>query len=335
MPGGPVRPDAHRGRRAGRPALLPGVRSRSRRLLVRPAHRGRRGDRLGAALPPGPVLRGRGTADPRVGRPGRARAGQPAQPGRRGDPRRDRRPDRAAQQARRHRRAEADVRPGHDDEVAARAAPGRPRPLQADQRPARARGGRSGPGERRRGAPRRAAEPGLRRPQRRGGVRGPAARHRYRRGARDRRADPRGDRGDLPPGHRRIGHGLHRRGRLPGPREHPGPARAPRRRGPVRGQAAGPQPRRARPRWPRWPRWPSGRAGLRRWHGRHPGRSSRAVGQRFRAGAGARGRPGVTAPGSAWPTGRGRSAARAWSAGSRPRPSRPCRAAPRWSARPS
>ena len=77
--------------------------------------------------------------------------------------------------------------------------------------------------------------------------------------------------------------------------------------------------------------------GHRRWHGRHPGRSSRAVGQRFRAGAGAQGRPGVSpaTPGSAWPTGRGRSAARAWSAGSRPRPSRPCRAATRWSARPS
>ena len=40
-------------------------------------------------------------------------------------------------------------------------------------------------------------------------------------------------------------------------------------------------------------------------------------------------------PGSARPTGRERSAARAWTAGSRPRPSRPCRAAPRWSARPS
>ncbi len=116
--------------------------------------------------------------------------------------------------------------------------------------------------------------------------------------------------------------------------EHPGPARAPRRRGPVRGQAAGPEPRRA------------GRAGLRRRPGRSirarstrarsiRARSTRAVGQRCRAGAGAQGRPGVTTPGSAWPTGRGRSAARAWSAGSRPRPSRPCRAAPRWSARPS
>ncbi len=222
---------------------------------------------------------------------------------------------------------EADVRPGHHHQGAARAAPGRPGPLQAGQRPARARGGRSGPGERRRGAPRRAAEQGLRGPQRRGGVRGHAARHRRGRGARDRRADPRGDRGDLPPGQRRIGHGLHRRGRLPGPREHPGPARAPRRRGPVRGQAAGPEPRRA------------GRAGLRRWPGRppgrYPGRSSRTVGQRFRAGAGAQGRPGVTTPGSARPTGRGTSAARAWSAGSRPRPSRPCRAAARWSARPS
>ena len=65
-------------------------------------------------------------------------AGEPAQPGRRGDPRRDRRPDRAAQQAGGHRRAEADVRPGRDDAGAAGAAAARPRPLQAGQRPARA-----------------------------------------------------------------------------------------------------------------------------------------------------------------------------------------------------
>ena len=67
---------------------------------------------------------------------------------------------------------------------------------------------------------------------------------------------------------------------LPRPRQHPGPARAPRRRGPVRRQAAGPQPRRA------------GRAGLRR---RRP-RSTRAAGGRFRSGAGtgAQGRPRVT-----------------------------------------
>ena len=44
-------------------------------------------------------------------------------------------------------------------------------------------GGRSGPGRCRRGAARRAAEPGLRRPQGRGGVRDPAARHRDRRRA--------------------------------------------------------------------------------------------------------------------------------------------------------
>ncbi len=40
-------------------------------------------------------------------------------------------------------------------------------------------------------------------------------------------------------------------------------------------------------------------------------------------------------PGSAWPTGPGRSAARAWSAGRSHRPSRPCRAARRSSAPPS
>ncbi len=138
------------------------------------------GEVIGSVLlcRPAALLRGRGTADPRVGRPGRAGAGEPAQPGRRGDPRRDRRPDRAAQQAGRHGRAEADVRAGHDDQGAARAAPARPGPLQAGQRPARARGGGSGPGGRRRGAARRAAGPGLRRAQRRGGVRGPAARHR-------------------------------------------------------------------------------------------------------------------------------------------------------------
>ena len=157
------------------------------------------GEVIGSVLlsRPAPYSRGRGAADPRVGQPGGAGPGEPAQPGRRGDPRRDRRPDRAAQQARGHGRAEADVRAGRDDEGAARAAPARPRPLQAGQRPARACRGGPGPGERRRHAAQRAASPGFRRPQRRGGVRGPAARHRGRRGPRDRRADPGGDRRDL------------------------------------------------------------------------------------------------------------------------------------------
>ena len=126
---------------------------------------------------------------------------------------------------------------------------------------------RPGPGRCRRDAARRAANRGLRRPPGRGGVRDPAARHRDRRCAGDRRADPRGDRGDLPAGRRRVGHGLHRGGRLHGPREYLGPAGAPGRRGPVRGQAAGLQPRRA------------GRAGRR---GRRA-RSTRAAGQRLGA----------------------------------------------------
>ncbi len=240
VPGGPVGPDAPRRRRAAGPPGLRALRRRSRGLVVRPAHGRGRSDRLGPAQPPSPLFGGGGAADPRVGRPGRAGAGQPAQPGRGRDPRRHRRPDRAAQPARGRRRAEADVRPGRSDPGAARAAHDRPRPLQADQRPARAPGGRPGPGRRRRGAARRAAEPGLRRPQGRGGVRDPAARHRGRRRAGDRRAGPRGDRGHLPPGQRRVGHGLGGRGRLPRPCQHPGPARAPRRRGSVRGQAAGP-----------------------------------------------------------------------------------------------
>src|SRR6266581_3741225 len=208
MPGGAVRPDAQRERRAAAPALLLGVRLRARRLVVRSAHGRRRGDRFRPAQPPGPLFGGRGTADPRVGHPGGARPREPPQPGRRGDPRRDRRPDRAAQQARGHGRAEADVRAGHDDEGAARAAPARPRPLQAGQRPGRACGGGPGPGEPRRHVAQRAAGPGLRRPQWRGGVRGPAARHRGRRGPRDSRAHPGGDRRDLPARHRRAGHRL-------------------------------------------------------------------------------------------------------------------------------
>ena len=171
---------------------------------------------------------------------------------------------------------------------------------------------------------------GLRRPQRRGGVRGPAARHRDRRGAGDRRADPRGDRGDLPAGQRRVGHGLHRRGRLPRPRGHPGPPRAPGRRGPVRGQEAGPQPRRAG-RTGRAGRGPPPTAS------RRPGRSCRVVGQRFGAGAG---------PGDARAVGSLPQASHGPQVGegglaeggpqvSGPRPSRPCRAARRSSAPPS
>ena len=56
-------------------------------------------------------------------------------------------------------------------------------------------------------------------------------------------------------------------------------------------------------------------------------RSARAVGQRFGAGARARRRP-RPSPCSAPPTGRGRSACPAWSAGRWPRPSRRCRARP-------
>ena len=158
-------------------APVPGV------LVLRSAHGRRRGDRLRPAQPPDALFGGRGTADPRVGQPGGAGPGQPAQPGRGGDPRRHRRAHRAAQQARRHRRAEADVRAGRDDQRAARPDPARPGPLQAGQRPGRARRGGPGARERRRDAPRRAAGQGLRRPQRRRGVRGPAAGHRDRRGA--------------------------------------------------------------------------------------------------------------------------------------------------------
>jgi hypothetical protein len=79
------------------------------------------------------VLNRNNSADPGFRRPGGPGPGEPPQPGRRGDPRRDRRPDRAAQQACGHGRDEAPVRPGLDDGVAAGAAAHRPRPLQADQ----------------------------------------------------------------------------------------------------------------------------------------------------------------------------------------------------------
>ena len=75
-------------------------------------------------------------------------------------PRRHRRPHRPAQQAGGDRHPEADVRAGSDGKVAAGAAHARPRPLQAGQRPARARGGRPGPGQRRRGDAERACGPG-------------------------------------------------------------------------------------------------------------------------------------------------------------------------------
>ena len=52
--------------------------------------------------------------------------------------------------------------------------------------------------------------------------------------------------GDLPAGRRRVGHGLPRRGRLPGPRHRAGPARAARRRGALHRQAGRPEPGRAR-----------------------------------------------------------------------------------------
>jgi hypothetical protein len=100
-------------------------------------------------------------------------------------------------------------------------------------------GGGPGPRQRRRGAAQRAAGPGLRRPQRRGGVRGPAPRHRDSRGPRDRRAHPGGGRRDFPAGRRRDGHGLPRGGRLPGPRHHAGPARVARRRGALYRQREG------------------------------------------------------------------------------------------------
>jgi Diguanylate cyclase, GGDEF domain len=102
------------------------------RRLLRAAAGQRRGHRVDPGQPPRPARRRGPPAHPGVGHPGRAGAGQPAQPGPRRAPGGHRRPHRAAQQPGRPGHHQAHGGPGVAQRLAAVGGPARPGPLQAE-----------------------------------------------------------------------------------------------------------------------------------------------------------------------------------------------------------